>query len=171
MKDYYNIRQKYGRHTVYHGLRSHPLILEWLHILNTKYDKLDDKEILNLEVEIGNWIKGDMHWRNTYKTTYDPVTQCITVEGFEKYGYPNYFKINMAQLEFLLHRMRYNKATVYMNHQSVVKIVICKVDDYDIDTKKVFKKQIRDGFDDGNDCNVLTPHNPREWKGGRPKCP
>lgn len=170
MKDYYNIRQKYGRHPVLHGLRSHPLILEWLHTLNTKYDKLDELEILNLEIEIGNWIKEDMHWRNTYKTTYDPVSQCITVKGFEKYGYPHYFKINELQLEFLLHRMRYNQATIYYQHRSVVRIVFCKNDDFDIDTKKIIKKQIRDNSNnDEINCNILTPHNPKEWKGGN--CP
>ena len=40
MRDYYNIRQRYGQHTILHGLRSHPTVLEWLHILRTKYEKL-----------------------------------------------------------------------------------------------------------------------------------
>ena len=98
MQDYYNIRQLYGNYPVQHGLRSHPTILEWLYRLHTKYDKLDDEEILNYEIEIANWIQGDMHWEKVYKTTYDPHTKCLTVTGFPKYGYPDYFQVNEAQL-------------------------------------------------------------------------
>lgn len=169
MKDYYNIRQAYGNHKVLHGLRSHPTILEWLHILHTKYHRLDEREILNYEIEIGNWISGDCHWDTVYKTSYNPTNKCITVTGFPKYGYPDYFKVNDAQLEFLLHRMRYNKATVYYNHRSVLKIVLCITKEYPFDTKKVFHVQVADNEIDDY-CNILTPHTPRKWEGGK-ECP
>ena len=170
MRDYYNIRQRYGQHTILHGLRSHPTVLEWLHILRTKYEKLGKDEILNYELEISNWITGDMHWEKVYKTKYDPTTKCLIVTGFPRYGYPDFFKINEAQLEFLLHRLRYNKATVYYHHRSVVKIVICRTREYDLQTKKIINKQIGKHPHDES-CNVLTPHTPKEWKGGKIKCP
>lgn len=170
MKDYYNIRQAYGNHKVLHGLRSHPTVLEWLHLLHTKYHKMDKEEILSYEIEIGNWISGDMHWDKVYKTSYDPTTKCITVSGFPKYGYPDYFEVNTPQIEFLLHRIRYNKATVYYNHRSVMKIVLCITTDYPLDTKKVFNVQVSN-TDGDESCNILTPHTPKKWEGGKIQCP
>lgn len=171
MRDYYNIRQSYGQHRVDHGLRSHPTVLEWLHILHKKYETLRKDEVLNYEIEIGNWISGDMHWDKVYKTKYEPTTQCILIKGFPRYGFPDYFKVNEAQLEFMLHRIRYNKATIYYNHRSVVKIVLCRTKDHPLEVKEIIKKQVgsKDKFDDS--CNILTPHTPREWKPGDKKCP
>lgn len=179
MKDYYKTYHSYGDHTLCHCLRSHPLVLEWLHFLHKKYHDLDDKEILNLELRIATWIQGDMHWDTAYKTVYDPMTRCLTITGFPKFGYPDYFKVRKAQLVFLLHRIRYNKATIYYQRQSVVKIVLCITDEWELDDKRVFEEQYMDMDDmNGNiDCNVLThdlppceprPHHHHHHRGGCP---
>lgn len=178
MKDYYKIHQKYGGHPVTHGLRVHPTILEWIYRLSNHYEKLDPEEILNYEIEIGNWISGDMHWDTVYKTEFDPATKCITVTGFPEYGYPSYFKIEEAQLEFLLHRLRYNKATIYYRGRSVVQLILCISKEWEIEDKRIFKEQIGFNEDDNgyNNCNVLTrddciPRPPQKPKYDGGYCP
>ncbi|MGI6564879.1 hypothetical protein [Methanosphaera sp.] len=99
----------------------HETIQDWLHRLRVD-DTLDTEDKLNLIVLINNWISKDMKWKFTYLIDYNYNNYMITLSGFPKFGFPDYFTPEKLQLHWLLNRIGYYEAIVYLLNNEVTKI-------------------------------------------------
>ena len=148
----------------------HETIMDWLRRLRED-DTLDTYDTLNLLVLINNWISKDMKWHFTYHIKYNSDNYTITLTGFPKFGFPDYFTPEKLQLHWLLNRMGYYEAKVYLLDNEVIKI------DLIYDKNKVEKKlpscvalitvdsetrNISEMEGEQNSCNILTTKNEKE---------
>lgn len=144
-------------------LRKHPLVLEWLRRIHKDYDTLDSQDKEFFIVKIANWISRDMGWNDTYNTIYTADSSyTINITGFPKYKKPFCFFIEDAQLEWLLHRIGYNKAVIYMYGKDTVKLELSITDEVPktetlIQREKLTEDELNPTLNLKNPCNILTP--------------
>lgn len=141
----------------------HPVLIDWVRHLNNDYEELEEQEIEDCIVQINNRISHDMKWKNVYNIDYNPQTQMFILHGFPKHGFPEFFKVSSSQMRWLLNRMGYNHAKIYVKHHNVIYIELFLDDEINETLVEFVEVDDDDSLDlpdpefPKNPCNVLTP--------------
>lgn len=138
----------------------HETVTDWLLRLRKQEDDMDYYDYLNLLVLVNNWISMDMKWHFSYLIDFDDKDYTITLTGFPKFGFPEYFMPEKLQLHWLLNRIGYHLAKVYFKQHEVVKIELIyeeKVNPTLVEFITIDEddNEILDDTSNENECNIL----------------
>lgn len=162
-------------------------LFDYTNALTKYYEKLPQEWINYFIIRLSNLISYNLHWKNVYAINYihepeqliltgfppielrkelnnwDTVFLSDTIDHHHNDGkLDEYIDVNLPQLDYVVHKLNYKQAVVYMRGKDIIQVVFYK--EWHDEEKPCAYIQFIQSIDDldeltGNElnCNILTP--------------